>query len=143
MTRIDFYILKDNDKLADTRFACRLTEKIFDKGRSLYINAQSNQQLQTMDRMLWTFRDGSFLPHAVYEDASQTTAPILLGHGVEPDHCSDVMVNLADDVPPYFSRFERVAELVAGDDAQRQLARQRYSFYKQRGYVIESHEIAS
>lgn len=143
MTRVDFYILKDSSKQADTRFACRLIEKIFNQGHHLYINTQSNQQLQTMDQMLWTFRDRSFLPHAVYTAENHHAPPILLGQGVEPDHSHDVMVNLADEVPPFFSRFERVAELVAGDNEQRQLARQRYRFYKERGYMIESHKIAS
>lgn len=143
MTRIDFYILKDSGKQADARFACRLTEKIFDKGHHLYINTGSNQQLQAMDKLLWTFRDGSFLPHAIYEGKNHGAPPILLGHDIEPDQSHDVMVNLADEVPPFFGRFERVAELVAGDDEQRQLARQRYRFYKERGYEIESHEIKS
>lgn len=143
MTRIDFYILKDSSKQADARFACRLTEKIFDKGHHLYINTQSDQQLHAMDKLLWTFRDGSFLPHAIHEAGSENVPPILLGHGIEPDQSHDVMVNLADEVPSFFSRFERVAELVAGDDEQRQLARQRYRFYKERGYEIESHEIKS
>ncbi len=146
MTRIDFYILKDSGKQADARFACRLAGKIFAQGHHLYINTQSNQQLQAMDQMLWTFRDRSFLPHAIYDAGNHNTPPILLGHGVEPDHSHDVhdvMVNLADEVPSFFSRFERVAELVTGDNEQRQLARQRYRFYKERGYVIESHKIES
>jgi DNA polymerase-3 subunit chi len=43
----------------------------------------------------------------------------------------------------FFSRFERVAELVSGDADVRQQGRKRYSFYKDRGYPLRTHEIKS
>ena len=65
----------------------------------------------------------------------------MLGHAVEPDGPSDVLVNLANDIPAFFSRFNRVAELVAGDDTQREAARARYRFYKDRGYTLNTHKL--
>jgi DNA polymerase-3 subunit chi len=52
-----------------------------------------------------------------------------------------VLINLSNDVPPYFSRFKRVAELVSGEASQRSAARERYRFYKDRGYTLNTHEI--
>jgi DNA polymerase-3 subunit chi len=141
MTKVDFYILQDSQPGAQSLLACRLTEKAFKKGHQVYINTDSGQQLKQLDDMLWTFRDGSFLPHGLYEEASHDTHPVLLGHAIEPEGPSDVLVNLSNAVPSFFSRFNRVAELVGGDAAQREYARERYRFYKDRGYTLSTHKL--
>ena len=141
MTEVDFYVLKDKAPKAGEQFTCRLTEKIFKEGHQVYINTASEQQLQQLDDLLWSFRPGSFLPHAVYMSEDPEAAPILLGHATEPEGPSDVLVNLAEDIPAYFSRFSRVTELVSGNEAQRDAARARYRFYKDRGYPVRSHQL--
>ena len=141
MTQVDFYILQDGQPGVLSMFTCRLTEKAFKQGHQVYINTESSQQLQQLDDLLWTFRDGSFLPHAVYATGASDNPPILLGHAVEPDGPGDVLVNLSSELPPFFSRFSRVAELVGGDTAQLDAARERYRFYKDRGYTLNTHNL--
>ena len=141
MTEIDFYVLKDKASQAGMQFTCRLAEKIFKEGHEVYINTASEQQLRQLDDLMWSFRQGSFLPHAVYISNNPGTTPILLGHATEPDGPSDVLVNLAEDIPAFFSRFSRVTELVSGDQTQRDAARTRYKFYKDRGYTVRSHQL--
>jgi len=141
MTRVDFYILQDSQPDARALLTCRLTEKAFRQGHQVYINTESGQQLKKLDDMLWTFRDGSFLPHGLYATTADSDHPVLLGHAVDPEGPSDVLVNLSNDVPAFFSRFNRVAELVGGDEAQRVSARERYRFYKDRGYTLNSHKL--
>lgn len=141
MTQVDFYILQDSQPGARPLFTCRLTEKVFRQGHQVYINTASSQQLEQLDDLLWTFREGSFLPHAVYEADTGDKPPILLGHAVEPDGPSDVLLNLSSELPPFFSRFSRVAELVGGDATQLDAARERYRFYKDRGYTLNTHNL--
>jgi DNA polymerase-3 subunit chi len=141
MTQVDFYILEDSQPAARALLTCRLSEKAYRQGHQVFINAESGQQLKQLDDMLWTFRDGSFLPHGLYEKNADSTHPVLLGHGVEPEGPNDVLVNLSNDVPAFFSRFNRVAELVGGDEAQRAAARERYRFYKDRGYSLNTHKL--
>ncbi|MGD2111902.1 MAG: DNA polymerase III subunit chi [Gammaproteobacteria bacterium] len=141
MTRIDFYILKDTAGDGPSLFTCRLAEKAIRQGHRIFINAGSARQLQQLDDLLWTFRAGSFLPHAICEGADTPPVPVLLGHATEPADCNDVLVNLSEDVPPYFCRFNRVAEPVGGDEPQRSAARQRYRFYQDRGYTLKTHNL--
>ena len=141
MTQVDFYILQNEQPGARPLFTCRLTEKAFKQGHRVYINTASGQQLQQLDELLWTFRDGSFLPHAVYDAGTSETPPILLGHAVEPEGPTDVLVNLSSELPSFFSRFSRVAELVGGDADQLDAARERYRFYKDRGYTLNTHNL--
>ena len=141
MTCIDFYILDTPHANAASLFACKLTEKACRQGHQVFINTASDTQLQQLNDLLWTFRAGSFVAHVVYAEGRSGKPPVLLGHATEPADCHDVLVNMADDVAPWFCRFDRVAELVSGADSQRAAARQRYRFYQDRGYTLKSHTI--
>lgn len=52
------------------------------------------------------------------------------------------MLNLHTESPASFSRFERLIELVGAADDDRRLARDRYRFYRDRGYEIRHHDLA-
>jgi len=142
MTEVDFYVLGDSTPKSRLRFACRLADKVFRLGQRVFIHTESAEQTQELDTLLWTFQQNSFVPHSVIQDAGDTLPPVLLGHDAEPD-ASQVLINLAADVPLFFSRFERVAELINTDNTVRQQGRSRYSFYKERGYPLRTHEIKS
>ncbi|MGD2138601.1 MAG: DNA polymerase III subunit chi [Gammaproteobacteria bacterium] len=143
MTQVDFYILNDTRQSALPVFTCRLTEKAYRQGHQVYIHTDSDRQLRQLDDLLWTFRDGSFLPHRIHAAGADSDGeePILLGHALAPEGPGDVLLNLAGEVPVFFSRFNRVAELVGGDDSQIAAARGRYRFYKDRGYNLNTHNL--
>lgn len=145
MTRIDFYVLKDAAAAARDRFACRLVEKAWRLKHSVYLHAASNSDARRLDGLLWTFDDRSFLPHALdapdLDDGLAAATPVRVGASDEPSFDAQVLVNLGDEVPLFFSRCERVAEIVGGDDETRARARDRFRFYRDRGYEIETHQI--
>lgn len=141
MTRVDFYVLGDSDPTGPELLACRLTEKIYKLGHQVYVHTQSDQQSQRVDALLWTFRAGSFVPHARQGENVPGDAPVLIGHGHEPESHTDVLVNLTAEVPGFFSRFERVAELVGTDPEHRAQAREKFRFYRDRGYELQTHNL--
>jgi DNA polymerase-3 subunit chi len=53
---------------------------------------------------------------------------------------AEVLVNLHPEPPPFFSRFERLAEIVAADDDALAAGRARYRFYRERGYELRQHD---
>ena len=141
MTQVDFYLLPDAAEQGRARFACRLADKAYRLGHKVFIHTEDAEQTRQLDELLWTFQQNSFVPHCLYRDAGDVPPPVMLAHDAEPDASSDVLINLAADVPLFFSRFERVAELVNQDEQVRSAGRGRYSFYKQRGYPLSTHEI--
>ena len=141
MTEVDFYLLPGDDARQREQFACRLTDKAWKLGHRVYIHTGSVQQTSQLDDLLWTFQQNSFIPHAILGADADNPPPVQLGHDGEPDAGHVVLINLAAEVPLFFSRFERVAELVNGDDTVRRQGRQRYSFYRERGYPLRTHEI--
>ena len=143
MTKVDFYILPENSQAEI--FTCKLVEKAYLKKHQVYLHARDDTEARKLDDILWTFRPGSFVPHSRYTGKSEPgPTPVLIGNEGEqapPPDTHDVLINLSPNVPLFFSQFERVAELVCGDNSQRAQARERYRFYKDRGYELKTHEI--
>lgn len=144
MTRVDFYILPDTAGPADSPVitACRLCEKAVGAGMKIYVHIDDRGRADDFDGALWSFRQGGFTAHERYDGNAleEPLPPVLIGSVEPPDSHHDVLVNLAAEVPDFFSRFERVLEIVAGDAAQRAAARAHYKFYRDRGYELNTFE---
>lgn len=139
MTRIDFYILQTDQPLERLRTACRIAEKAFLLDHDVHIHTGDPALSQRMDELLWTFRDRSFVPHEV-EPEDPDHWPVTIGHEMEPAPRA-VLINLAADVPAFFGRFERVAEVVDAQPEVKTAGRARYRFYRERGYPLHHHEL--
>lgn len=141
MTKVDFYILKDNSTLNRETLACRLTEKAYQQQHHIYVHTDSQQDAQRLDDLMWTFNQGSFLPHEIIVADTSSATPIKIGFGETTLDEYDVLINLGNEIPKHFSRFTRVAELVDADEQARNQARERFRFYRDRGYPLDSHDI--
>ncbi|MDH5190488.1 MAG: DNA polymerase III subunit chi [Gammaproteobacteria bacterium] len=142
MTKVDFYITENKQPAARFNLACRLAEKIHELGHRIYIHTDDESQSQAIDDLLWTFKQNSFLPHCIATTESDIEEhSILIGHNPSNENEDDVLINLSQEVPAFFSRFHRVVELIDQDENHRQLGRGRFKFYKERGYPLESHSI--
>jgi len=139
MTKVDFYILGNSTR---EHIACKLSEKAYGLGNRVYIHTASAQQAQHIDDLLWTFHDGSFVPHEQYQASDAGAAPIQIGCDENPDIECDVLINLSNEVPLFFSRYLRVAELVGNNNDAKKQGRDRFRFYRDRGYPLTTHELA-
>jgi len=140
VTRVDFYVLKPGSRGNRYTLAARLAEKAWRSGHRVLISVGSEEEQRHMDRLLWTFRDIGFVPHGLVGQADPALNPVLVTLD-DADEEHDVLVNLQAGVPEFFSRFERVAECVDEDPAVRQAGRERYRFYRERGYPLHTHEV--
>ena len=144
VTRVDFYILKSDAARARLKLACRIAEKAMLKDRHVFIHTDETHEAQQLDEMLWTFSQNSFVPHKVIDnaDGASTAEPVLIGTSIEPSgNTWDTLINLAAEVPEFFSRYERVAEVVDGESNRRNDGRERFRYYRDRGYQLNTHEI--
>ena len=152
MTRIGFYILATDGADARLRVACRIAQKAVQQRHHVFVNTADEGDATRLDDLLWTFSQGSFIPHVVAGRGlpADGEEPVVIGVGspngagdppTEAGERWDVMINLAPDVPGFFSRYARVAEIVDADPARRSQGRQRYRYYQERGYKLETHSI--
>ena len=139
MTRVGFYVVQAAGETQRLQVAARLVDKAFRQGHRIYLNATSEPQARELDRLLWSFRPASFLPHAL--QGEEFSDRIAIGWGQDPGDHNDLLINLQLDIPAFFSRFERVAEVVTQDDASLSALRQSWQFYKDRGYQLEKHDL--
>ena len=139
MTRIDFYIHVD-DRLSTL---CALAAKALAKDLRMMILTPDAQTTDRVDKVLWSQPAIGFLPHCRTEHKLAPVTPIIVDHLADPVVHQQVLVNLRPECPPAFSRFERLIEIVGVDEAERDLARARFRFYRDRGYEIQTHDLAS
>lgn len=141
MTLIRFYVLADDNPSARERLACKLAAKGYREGIKTYLNMADASACQRINELLWTFQDQSFVPHEICSATQETKCAVGIGHDLEPDSDFRVLINLADEVPHFFSRFDKTLEIIDGREQTRIAGRSRYAFYKDRGYPLEKHPL--
>ena len=90
------------------------------------------------EKCFWQTPATGFLPHGTQQEGK---APVILGHGEDPGDHHDVLINLTDQVPDFASRFQRVAEMISGAENERQAGRDRFRYYRERGFPVTTHEL--
>ena len=139
MTQIDFYT-NASDKLGT---ACRVAAKAYALGKKVVALCPDEDTAQRIDRMLWLTPATGFVPHCDSASPLAAVTPVVIDHrGDEPVH-DQVLLNLRDEWPPLFARFERLIEIVSAEDDDKQRARERYKFYRDRGYEIRVRDLTA
>ena len=139
MTRVGFYVVQGAEPQKRLEVAVRLADKAFQQGHRIFIHASDEKQARVLDELLWSFRPSSFLPHGLH--GSEHSDTVAIGWGQEPRDHNDLLINLQLDIPAFFSRFQRVAEVVTQDPESLEALRASWTFYKARGYQLEKHNL--
>ena len=142
MTRVDFYLLSAAAAGGAVGAVCRLCEKAVGAGKRLYLHTPDPALAEEVDGALWSFRQGGFIAHERQAGApiEDPPPPVLIGNAEAPPSHRDVLINLGLDVPGWFSSFERVLEVVPEDAELRARSRERFRFYRERGYELNTFE---
>ena len=141
MARIDFYVLTQSGEKARHHFACKLAEKAYRLENTVHIVVGNRTDAERLDELLWTFRDGSFVPHHIISTPGDPESPISIACETDDVETRDLLINLCDDVPSAAESFPRVAELVSSDQDSKQRSRKRYAFYRDQGHEINTHNV--
>jgi DNA polymerase III subunit chi len=148
--RVDFYVLEEPSSSGRLKVACKLAEKAYLSAQTVLVWHTDPAELRAFDEMLWTFNDGSFVPHEVLLPTGDSLAgrsvaasdcPVLLSLGVAPSANVDIVINLSPELPTCLSQTRRVAEIIDGDDTRRRAGRARFKAYRELGVQPASHNI--
>ena len=142
MTSIDFYFNAE-DRL---QVACRLAGKAMKQNQRLLIYAPDAETANRIDKMLWTWPAIGFVPHCAVHAALAAETPVLIASEVGADAQTapdcEVLLNLGADCPPHFERFPRLLEVVSTEEDDKARGRNRFRYYRERGYAITNHDLA-
>ena len=142
MPRVDFYLLKQHVPNGRLVAICRLSQKIYTLGYTISIQAPDSMQAKALDDLMWTFDQGSFIPHDLIDETTEKPdTPVTIAHQPPSKHCHNVLISMLEEVPEYFDQYQRVAEIVDNTQQDRVEARERYRVYRQRGCSLETHDI--
>lgn len=142
MSRVDFYLLAATGELARQQFACRLAEKAYKLKHHVHIRTDGSEDARRLDELLWTFRDGSFVPHEIItEGAAAVESPVTVGvDGALPDE-RHLLINLGNTTPSQAGSYPRIAEIVTADEDCKSRSRQRFVDYREQGHTLDTHNI--
>jgi len=139
VTSIDFYTQVDDKH----DFARKLCAKALANRAKLLIWLTDHAACQKLSRLLWSVPSTGFVPHCMSSEPLAARTPIVLDCTTGPYPHDDILINLRDEVPPFFSRFQRMIEIVSAvDEDDKRSARDRFRHYRDRGYELRTHDMA-
>lgn len=145
LTDINFYVGKQDNLDGRLSIACRLAKMAFERKLHVHIHTDNETSSKKLDALLWTQEAHSFLPHAIIDEEPDSNTEkldtITLSHHVEPMTNCDYLINLSNLRPAFFSRYKKMAEIIDQDQAILTAGRERYAFYRDRGYTLEYHQL--
>jgi len=140
VAKVDFYLLSDRGHDARHRFACKVIEKAYKLEHRVHVLVDDEASAQRFDTLLWTFRDGSFVPHGIGGETDPDT-PVTIGCRTLPADATDVVVNLSSGIPDGIGSAARVAEVIDGEESARRDGRARYAAYRDQGHELQHHTL--
>jgi DNA polymerase-3 subunit chi len=138
MTKVDFYT-GVKDKL---QTACLLSHKAMQNNLRVLLHTPDASISDTLDQMLWQYPPTSFIPHCRSNEPAAADSPVIITHQSEPFPHSVLLISLHTTHLPFFSRFERVIEIVSQNAEDAKLGRERYGFYRERGYEMRHFDLS-
>jgi DNA polymerase-3 subunit chi len=139
--RVSFYVLPGSDERDRRVLACRLVEKAWHADHRVFVALDDADAAREFDELLWQFSDIGFVPHALLGDAAAAAAPVRIGTVAEAVGEAGVLVNLSASLPADPERFERIVEVIDGEDRRRREGRERFRAYRDRGMMPETHNL--
>ena len=112
------------------------------EGRQVLVYVPAGERSEQLDRLLWTHPATGFVPHCRTSDPMTAETPILLATELDNPPHDNCLLNLSNEVPPGFSRFQQLIEIISVEDEDRLPGRERFRFYRERGYPLENRDIA-
>jgi DNA polymerase III subunit chi len=134
MTSIGFYFnVVDKPVLIN-----QLVQKALQQHRQVTLFTSDEASANQISEALWHFDSTAFNVNALAHDALAYMTPVLVEWQAERVQQDDLLINLQPKQLTLFSRFKHLFELVGMDEQDKTEARQRFAFYRDRGYEIKS-----
>src|SRR3990167_1561489 len=139
--QVDFYVMENMGRMQALRELCLLLEKPYENGQQVYVHTATKDEAEQLDKLLWTYRDDSFLAHRICLDDTPPSAPIDIGIERNPIRHEGILVNLTSQIPEFYQQFNSVIEIVFSEPAAQQASRERFRLYREQGCKLNTHKI--
>lgn len=138
-TRVEFIKLKKPEK---ARLLCELAEDFFSQGQRSLISVLDDNQGVTLDRFMWTWKKGAFIPHCFDNGAVDCLEdPVAIVTGERNPNNARILIMgkpLSIDFMRQFQKVYDFAELYDAELAER--SRERFAAYRRVGFDVGMHQ---
>ena len=112
--RVDFYHLQK--QILDDVLP-KLLEKAYSTGKNIKVKVGTEQRVDFLNSLLWTYNEESFLPHGSKKDANAELQPIWLSDDEQNPNRAEFLflVDGATETPDVLETFERVFNIFDGN----------------------------
>ncbi|MBE6450813.1 MAG: DNA polymerase III subunit chi [Alphaproteobacteria bacterium] len=112
--RVDFYHLQK--QILDDVLP-KLLEKAYSTGKKIKVKVGTEQRVDFLNSLLWTYNEESFLPHGSKKDANAELQPIWLSDDENNPNRAEFLflVDGATETPDVLETFERVFNIFDGN----------------------------
>jgi len=156
MTNINFYVSKQDGFKHRLNITHKLIGYALKRNLIIHIHTDNEVMSKQVDDSLWTADKNSFIPHQIIMNSEYNkTTPsnnmansqnsnlnkVTISHEYEPLEKCDYLVNLSMQRPSFFSRFIKLAEIIDNSNDILSAGRERYAFYRDRGYNLAYHKL--
>jgi len=138
MPQVDFYVLDATDADARWRFCGRLLEKILANHVRCTLLVDEPNTAEQLDTFLWQSPPESFIPHGLDVNSDRDPVTISTANTAPVD---SVCINFRQQAPHNHSEIGRLVEIVCQTPNVLTETREKYRFYRQLGYPLQSHPI--
>lgn len=96
----------------------RLLEKIFQAQKKAVVLFGTPERLDAFNAMLWTYSQGSFLPHGSSKEGAAESQPIWLTNILENPNEAEILITVEDQEINNFLTFSRCLDIYDGNDPE-------------------------
>jgi DNA polymerase-3 subunit chi len=111
--------------------------------RRIVVYAPRPDLAERLDRQLWIHPPTGFIPHCSAASPLSADTPVIITDRLTQPGAGECLLNLSDEVPPDFTTYGELVEIVSTDDAVRLPARERFRFYREQGCTLINQDIAA
>lgn len=134
MTRIEFVKLSRPERAL---VLCDLAEEFYQAGQRVLVMVQDDNQGVTLDRFMWTWKKGAFLPH-VYQNGSVDChdEPVVIVAVEENPNGAQVLLMGVPCSLEFVRNFRHVIDFAETfDETRLEVSRERFKGYREHGFA--------
>ena len=134
----NFYSIQENHDIH--LCICKFVKHLFKKDKNIII-IDSNDKLEELDRLLWSFEQNSFLPHKIYNNGDMIDTPIILLSIQNLDKLKNFnkytsVINNYDNALSMLENNIKIYEFVDNKESNKSKSRKKFLEYKKNNFTL-------
>jgi DNA polymerase-3 subunit chi len=136
-TKIVFLTLSVANKL---NVICDVTESEFSHGKTVVIYVSDEEEGKSLDNMLWSWKQSSFIPHSFIDSPSENNQdPVIITTNISDNKSYDTLILVNPSDPEYFINYKKVIDFADKyNPTKLESDRKRYKLYRDEKFTIET-----